>query len=145
MQTRAFTLLFGIAYVVIGAAALIPALYSAPHLSPHVDVSTAYGNFMGVFPTNVVTDIARILIGLAGIGAGRKLDSARRFCEFIFIVMGLLTFASFIPTLNTLWGYAPIYWNVAWLSGASSLLAGYFSYVAPESTQVEPAPGYAGL
>lgn len=143
MQTRAFCLLLGIVYVAIGVLAIFPAFRTAPHPAPTVELTAAYGNFLGLFPTNLFADIARIVIGFYAIASGRTLDSARRFCSLAFVFFGALTFLGFVSSVNTLFGAVPIYWNTIWIDGATAFLAGVFGFVVPEPTYVEPAPEVA--
>lgn len=144
MQTRFFALAIGAIYLLAGILGFIPALYtSMPAGSPHVDVTFAYGNLFGLFPTNGLHDAVHIIIGLAGVITASRLASARYFCITMFLVFGLLTVFGFVPTLDTIFGLIPIFGNDTWVNAASSLTAGYFGFVAPESTSVEPTTGYA--
>ncbi len=144
MQTRLFTLGLGIVYLVVGIAAFFPALYTTPPVgSPEVDVTTAYGFFLGTFPTNAVHDGLNILIGLAAIAASARLASARMYCMGMLMVFGLSAVFGFIPTLNTLWGVCPLFESDQWVHAASAFLCGYAGFVAPEETNVAPAPAHA--
>lgn len=139
MQTRLFALGLGIVYVVIGIVAFIPAFYSTPPASaPHLDVTAAYGYFLGVFPVNAIHDVANIVIGVAGVAASARLATARYYCIGLFLLYGILAFWGFIPTLDTLGGIAPILGDDTWLHAGSAIAAGYFGFVAPEPSQIEP-------
>jgi Domain of unknown function (DUF4383) len=143
MQTRLFTLVLGLFYVLFGVAGFISGLRSAPPASaPHVDVTDSYGYLFGTFPVNVLENALHIVIGLGGIIMGARLILARYYCQFLFLVLGALTFMGFLPTLDTVWGYMPILSSETWLHAATAIAAAYFGWVAPESTRVEPA--YAG-
>jgi Domain of unknown function (DUF4383) len=140
MQTRLFALGLGLFYLIVGIVAFVPALYTAPGASaPHVDVTTSYGLFLGLFPVNAVIDSINIVIGLAGILASARVASARYYCMLMFLLFGLSTIAGFLPQANTLWGAAPLWEYDTWIHAGSALAAGYFGFVALEPTHVEPA------
>jgi Domain of unknown function (DUF4383) len=140
MQTRFFALVLGVFYLGIGILGLIPALYtSPPSNAPTLDVTSAYGFLFGQFPVNAVHDVFNIVIGVAGIIAGSRLEPARYYCIFLFFVLGLLACIGFMPQANTLWGKMPIFGSDTWIHMVTAIAAGYFGYVATESTHVEPA------
>jgi hypothetical protein len=144
MQTRLFTLLFGLASIVLGILGFIPALRtSAPANHPALDVTSSFGNLFSIFPVNLAHNLGSIAIGLIAVVASSNAELARRFCIAGFLVFGLLMIFGFIPELDTLWRLAPIYGDDTWLDAGASLLCGYFGFVVPEPTYVEPAPGHA--
>jgi hypothetical protein len=144
MQTRLFTLLFGLGCIVLGILGFIPALRTAaPANHPRVDITDSFGNLFSIFPVNSVHNIASIAIGVIALVAASNSELARYFCISAFLVFGILTIWGFIPLLNTLWYVCPIYGDNTWLNSGASLLAGYFGFVVPEPTYVEPAPGAA--
>lgn len=141
MQTRLFSLGLGIVYVVIGIVAFIPAFYSNPPASaPHLDITASYGYFLGNFPVNAVLNAGHMAIGLAGIAASARLTSARYYCMGMFLACGLLAFWGFIPTLDTLSGAAPILGDDTWWHAGTAIAAGYFGFVVPEPSSIEPLP-----
>lgn len=143
MQTRLFTLGFGLVYTLVGVVGFLPALRSAPAAgSPPVDVTTAYGLLLGLFPVNLWHNLFHIAVGLIAIGAAARLDPARLYCRTLFLVFGLLTVLGFLPQANTLWGLLPIYGNDTWLHAATAVVAAYFGFVAPEPTSIEAAPAH---
>lgn len=144
MPTRFFCLGLGVVYLVVGIIAFIPALHSAPHTSPHVDLTTAYGNFLGLFPVNALHDALHIVVGIAGIAVSARLAWSIRYCEALFLLFGVLTVFGFVPTLNTLGGYVPIYGDDTWLHAATCLASGFFGFVAPAPAYVEAVPEHAG-
>lgn len=140
MQTRLFSLTIGLFYLVVGILAFIPALYTTPPVgSPHVDVTGSYGMFLGTFPTNVVHDALNIVIGVFGIAFGARVSTARAYSELLFFVFGFATIFGFIPSLDTLWGVAPLWSPDTWVHAISAGAASYFAYVALAPTNVEPA------
>lgn len=144
MQTRLFALGVGFIYLVFGIVAFIPALYTTPPASaPHLTVTASYGYFLGVFPVNVIHNIAHIVIGVAGIIASARVPIARYYCIAIFLMFGLAAFWGFIPTLDTLGGVMPMLSDDTWLNAGTAIAAGYFGFVVPEPTNLEPAPAHA--
>jgi hypothetical protein len=145
MPTRLFSLAIGIFYVLLGVAGFISGLRSAPPATaPHVDVTTSYGYLFGTFPVNVIENILNILVGIGGVLMGARLVLARYYCQFLFLLMGALTFMGFLPTLDTVWGIMPILSSDTWLHAGTAIAAAYFGFVAPESTHVEPIHVGAG-
>jgi uncharacterized protein DUF4383 len=144
MQTRLFSLVIGIAYVLIGILGFIPALRTTPAANaPHVDITASYGYLLGQFPVNAVHNGVHIVIGILGILAFARFSFAIGYCRTLFLVYGLLAIIGFMPKADTLWGLAPIFGSDAWLHTATALLAAYFGWVAHEPTYVEPARGHA--
>lgn len=141
MQTRLFALVFGVVYVLVGIIGLFSAFYTAPpSTAPHVDVTTQYGYLLGQFPVNLLHDLFHILVGLVGIVAGARFALARFYSQTLFFLFGALTVLGFLPQANTLWGLIPLFGSDTWLHAVTALAAGYFGFVAPESTHVEPVP-----
>jgi hypothetical protein len=144
MQTRLYALALGVGFIALGILGFIPAFRtSVPASAPSLDVTESLGNLFSVFPVNAVSCAGYIAIGLIGVVASANLDRARYYCISTFLVFGILAIWGFIPLLDTLWRLAPIYGDDSWLHAGVALLAGYFGFVAPEPTYVEPAPGHA--
>jgi hypothetical protein len=140
MQTRLFSLALGIVYVFIGLVGFIPALRTHPPVTaPHMDATAGYGYFLGQFPINALHDALHIVVGLAAIAVSARLNPARIYCRVLFLVFGVLACLGFLPTVNTLWGLVPIFGADTWLHAATAIAAGYFGFVAPEPTYIEPA------
>jgi hypothetical protein len=143
MQTRLFSLVFGVVYTLVGLVGFVPAFRTHPAANaPHVDVTAAYGYLFGLFPVNAVHDIFHIVVGIIGIVAFTRLGLATAYCRLLFLVFGLLVVAGFMPQANTLWGVLPLFDSDTWLHAATAIAAGYFGFVASEPTYVEPAPGH---
>ncbi len=138
MQTRYWALAIGVIYLVVGIVGFIPALYSSPPVTPHLDVTASSGLLLGLFPVNVLLDLFRILIGILGIGAFRSERAAGAYSRALFLIFGILTVMGFIPQANTVFGLAPIYGNDVWLDVVTALVSSYFGWVAGEHTS-EPA------
>lgn len=143
MQTRYWALAIGVIYVVVGIAGFIPALYSAPPATPHVDVTANYGLLLGLFPVNVLHDLFHILVGVAGIAVFRSERASRDYSRALFLIYGLLAIMGFIPQANTVFGLIPIYDNDVWLDTATAIMSSYFGWVAGEHTTEPAAPVHA--
>jgi hypothetical protein len=140
MQARYWALGFGIIYVLIGIVGFIPALYTSPPATPHLDATASYGLLFGLFPVNAVHDAFHIVVGLIGIAAFASAGAARVYSKLLFVVFGILTVMGFMPTLNVFWGLIPLYDGDTWLHAATSIVAGYFGWVADESATMAPQP-----
>ena len=144
MQTRLFSLAFGTFYFAIGILGFIPGLRTSPPAgAPHLDATAAYGYFLSQFPINAVHDVFNIVIGLIGIIVFARLEPARIYCRTLLLLFGALACIGFLPTLDTLWGWLPIFGADTWLHAVTAVAAGYFGFVVTEPTYVEPAPAHA--
>lgn len=142
MQTRYWSLLVGVVYLVVGIVGFIPALYTSPPASPPVAVTAGYGLLFGLFPINVLHNIFHILTGLIGIACFARFGAAQVYSRLLFLVYGLLTIAGFMPQGDTLFGIIPLFGNDIWLHAITALASAYFGWVAEERT-AEPVPGRA--
>jgi hypothetical protein len=143
--TRYFVLLFGVVYVILGIISFIPGLRTAPPPgAPHLQVTASYGYLFGLFPVNAIANVFRIVLGVAGLVAYLRFAWARMYCILVFYLFGILTVFGFLPTLDTLGGYAPLFSGDTWANAVTALVAALFGYVVPEPTHVEPAPAHAG-
>lgn len=138
MQTRYWALAIGVIYLVVGIVAFIPALYTSPPATPHVDVTGSYGLLLGLFPVNVLHNVLHIIIGIIGIGVFGSGRASRAYSRALFLIFGLLAIMGFIPQANTVFGLIPIFDNDVWLHTATAIVSSYFGWVAGEST-TEPS------
>lgn len=144
MQTRYFALGIGIVYLLVGIVAFIPVLYTSPPAgAPTLHATAGYGYLLGLFPVNALHNVVHILIGIAGIAASARIASARYYSQVLFLVYGFLAIIGFLPQLDTLFGWVPIFSGDTWLHAATAIVASYFGWVALESTAVEPAPAHS--
>ena len=144
MSTRRFSLAFGAVYVLVGVLGFIPGLQSsAAHDAPHVDVTTAYGLLLGLFPVNILHNLFHIVVGVIAIICYTSVTAARYFCQVLFFLFGILTIMGFMPGLNTTFGLLPLYGADTWLHAATAIVAGYFGFVALEPTSLpDVAPAH---
>lgn len=130
MNIRRFALFSGIAMLVMGILSFIPALSQSAATLPTLKLETSYGMFWGIFPMNIVNKLALIGFGVAGVLAARAalISAAVNFSRTVAIVMGAFAIFGFIPTLSTLFGYAPLFGGEIVTHAFFATLGAYFGY-----------------
>ena len=128
MSTRTFALLFGIVFLAVGVAGFLPAPLTS---DPHPGHPTVEGTrqLLGLFPVNMLHNAVHILFGVWGLLAARSLGGSVTYARGVAIIYAVLTVAGFVPNLNTLFGFVPLYGNDIWLHGLLALVAAYFGWV----------------
>jgi hypothetical protein len=129
MRVRYFALVFGIVYLLVGVAGLIPGLLTAP-TDQGVMVDTLHGNLLGIFPVNIVHTLVHLIFGVWGIIAYRSYSGSRTFAWVAGVVFLALFVFGLIPGLNTLFGMAPIAGADVWLHLLSGVIALAFALTA---------------
>ena len=132
MTIKAFSLLFGIVFLVAGVAGFIPGL-SPVHDHPGLTMDAGSRLALGLFPVNLLHNIIHVLFGLWGLAAARSFAGSRAYARAVAIIYGLLTVMGLIPALNTTFGLVPIYGNDVWLHALLALVAAYFGFVHKEA------------
>jgi hypothetical protein len=130
---RTFALIFGIIYVVVGILGFVPGLTSHHADMPPISMDSFYGKILGLFPVNILHNIAHLAIGVWGVLASRSISGARFFAKALAVIYGLLAILGLIPATNTMFGLIPIYGHDIWLHALSALIAAYFGFIARES------------
>ena len=128
MNTRTFALIFGIVFLAVGVAGFVPGLVQPLH-EGHPAVTGNAGQLLGLFPVNELHNAVHILFGLWGLAASRSLGGAVLYGRGVAIIYGVLTIAGFVPSLQTLFGFVPLYGNDIWLHGLLALVGAYFGWV----------------
>lgn len=131
MYQRKFALFGGIAMLIIGFLALLPALSGSTEDLPSLTVNASYGLFLNNFPMNIFDKLILIFLGLAGIAVSSKehtIIPAIKFARAMFWLMSVLTILGLFNKTNTLYGYWPLYGSIIWLHLVFAMLAGYFGY-----------------
>ena len=128
MSTRTFALLFGIVFLAVGVAGFIPGLVTPLH-PEHPPVGMNGGQLLGLFPVNTLHNVVHLMFGLWGLAASRSLGGSVMYARGVAIIYAVLTIAGFVPNLNTLFGFCPLYGNDIWLHGLLALVAAYFGWV----------------
>lgn len=134
MNTRYFALILGIVYLLVGLMGLIPGLLQEPSSPDPVAVDMLHGDLLGIFPVNIVHTLVHLGVGLWGIMAYRRYDSARGFARAIGIIFGILFLMGLIPGARVMFGLAPLHGADVWLHLATSLAGLYFGVVAPRAS-----------
>lgn len=100
------SLIFGIAYVVVGILGFIPLTVEGQ--LPGVQGPLA-GNLLGLFAVNWLHSLTHLLIGVAGIAASRRVAAARTFATVVGIAyLGLFVLSFFYESTATLEGWLPL-------------------------------------
>jgi hypothetical protein len=131
MRTATFALFAGILYLSAGLLGLIPeALQPPPPDAPATRVTVLYGYLLGLFPVNVLHSLVHAAIGVWGIAAWRRLQTAKRYARVLAMLYGALAILGLLPVLNTLFGALPIHGHDVWLHAGTALVAAYFGWRA---------------
>ncbi len=131
MTARAFALVAGLIYLVVGILGFVPGLVTPPHAGVDLAVDAGYGRLLGIFPINVLHNIVHLAIGVWGLVGYRSHGGAVTFARGLTILYALLAIMGLIPGLNTMFGLVPIYGNDVWLHAGTALLAAYFGFGPP--------------
>lgn len=129
MNTRTFALIFGIAFLLIGAGGFIPGLFQSGVPDPDLTMTHGYGHALGLFPVNTLHNIVHLLFGVWGILAYRSYGGARSYFRVVAVVYALLTIMGLLEPTRTTFGLVPLYGNDVWLHAVLALVAAYFGWV----------------
>lgn len=129
---RSFALVFGIVFLLVGAAGFIPGL-TQPHTHPDVMVTAGMGLVLGLFPVNVLHNIVHLLFGAWGLLASRSDLSARTYARVVAIAYAVLTVMGLITAmrLHTAFGLVPLYGHDIWLHALLAAVGAYFGFMRP--------------
>lgn len=129
--------MIGIAFIVVAVMGFIPALNVHPHINdPTLSVDGNYGRLLGLFPVNVLHNLAHLTLGVWGIIAARSTVSSTHFNQFGAVFYGFLAVAGLLPGLNTFFGMIPLFSHNVWLHGVFALTMGYLGF-APASAPIK--------
>ena len=133
MSTRTFALIFGIVFLIVGAAGFVPWLTVMDHSGHAADadvtVRSFFGYALGLFPVNVLHNIVHLLFGVWGLLAYKSLAASRTYGRGVAIIYAVLTVMGLVPALNTTFGLIPIYGNDVWLHALLAIVAAYFGWI----------------
>ena len=141
MSTQTFARIWGILFLIIGAAGFVPGLTMMDHDHPDMTMDAGLGLELGLFPVNVLHNIVHLLFGVWGLLAARSLGAARGYARSVaviyavFAVMGLISAAK----LWTTFGLVPLYGNDVWLHALLAAVAAYFGFFRRERADREDA------
>jgi len=138
MKAPAFSRLFGVIFLLVGALGFAPwATPPAPLGAEYLTLGNGYGLIFGIFAVNGAHDLLHILIGGWGVLASFGFKPSVIYLRFLAVFYLLLVVLGSIPITNTLFGAVPIYgWDVG-LHAIVALVALYGGFgagaVSPEA------------
>lgn len=133
MWWRNVTLIYAIAFLVIGISGFIPGLVTPPLEPGAVTMDGMHGRVFGLFPVNWLHNLVHLAFGLWGFFAyfsGRF--PSRGYLRSVAIVYAVLTVMGIIPGLDTVFGLVPLYSNDIWLHALLAIVAGAVGYGVSE-------------
>jgi len=130
MDTRRFALIWGILFLVIVAAGVIPGLLQPPEATdPGLAMDQMYGRELGLFPVNLLHDAVHLLFGIWGILAYRSFDAAKTYARVTAVIYAVFAVMGLIPNLNTTFGMVPLFSHDVWLHVILAAGAAYFGFI----------------
>lgn len=137
---RRFALIFGIVFLLAGAAGFVPGLLS-PHTHPDMVMTAGMGLLLGLFPVNVLHNVAHLLFGVWGLFAARSDHASRLYGQVVAIGYGLLMVMGLVSSMNlhTAFGFIPLYGHDIWLHAGLALVAAYFGFVHDREVEMPAA------
>jgi hypothetical protein len=132
MSVRAFALVFGIVFLLVGICGFIPAFLTPPaaHHDEAVTVNAFEGYLFGLFHVNVLHSLVHVLFGIMGLAMSRRFESARLYARIVAISYAILAVMGLIPALNTVFGLIPLHGHDVWLHALLAAAAAYFGWAA---------------
>ena len=126
---RQWALVFGIVFLLVGASGFIPGV-TQPHSHPDVMVTAGLGLALGLFPVNVLHNLAHLLFGVWGLAASRSDSASRTYGKGVFFSYALLTVMGLVGLMNlhTAFGFVPLYGNDVWLHALLAAGGAYFGF-----------------
>ena len=128
MSTRTFALVWGVAFLLAGAAGFV--LATPPHPGhPPLVIDSFYGQALGLFPVNILHNIVHLAFGVWGLLAYKSISAAKTYAKSVAIIYFVFAIAGLIPGLNTMFGLVPLYGNDVWLHLLLGGVAAYFGWM----------------
>jgi hypothetical protein len=130
MDVRSFAFVYGIVFLVTGIAAFFPALVTPHANSDHeLLIQQGAGDFLGLFPTNVLHNVGHAAVGAWGLLVCRSQSAALAYARIVAVGLVLVVIMGFIPRLDTLFGLVPLYGGYIWFHAALAPGAAYFGFL----------------
>ena len=135
MTTQTFARLFGIVFLLVGAAGFIPGVTDMNHTHPDVTLDAGLGLELGLFPVNYLHNAVHLLFGVWGLLAARSAGAAANYGKIVAASYALLAVLGLIPAakLWTTFGLIPLYGNDVWLHALLAAVAAYFGFFRRDS------------
>jgi hypothetical protein len=129
MDPRAFALLLGVGFGLVGLAGFVPGMtHTVPMTAPPLVVSQSYGLVLGLFPVNVLHNIVHLLFGALGVVAYLGMFAPVTYARIVAVAYALLAVMGLIPGLNTTFGLVPIYGADVALHAVIAAAAAYYGF-----------------
>lgn len=137
MSTQTFARIFGILFLIIGAAGFVPGVLTE-HSHADVTLDAGLGFLFGVFPVNYAHNTVHLLFGVWGLLAARSMGAAATYGKVVGVSYGLLAILGLIPAakLWTLFGLVPLYGHDVWLHALLAAVATYYGFAPHEKVTV---------
>jgi hypothetical protein len=140
MGTRRFALVWGIMFLVIFAAGVVPGLLQSPLPGdPDLAMDAMYGRELGLFPVNLLHDGVHLVFGIWGILAYRSFDAAKTYARITAVIYAVFVVMGLVPTLNTTFGLVPLFSHDVWLHVVLAAGAAYFGFVHSDRDRAKGA------
>ena len=127
MSVRHFAMLYGVVFLVAGAAGFVPGL-SPTHIHPGLSVTAESRLALGLFPVNILHNLVHLAFGLWGVMAARSVAGAVAYARGVALIYAVLTVIGLIPATATTFGLVPVYGNDIWLHALLAAGAAYFGF-----------------
>ena len=134
-MVRGLTLLYGVAFLVMGVCGFIPGplvQQTDPNHTLHVNAFEGY--LFGLFHVNALHSAVHVLFGVLGLLMARSFRTARGYLQLVAVSYILLAVLGLIPGTNTLFGLVPLHGNDVWLHLALALPAAIVGFGARRAT-----------
>ena len=130
MSIQTFARLFGIVFLLVGIAGFVPGL-TLDHAHPDVTVTSGLGLVFGLFPVNILHNLAHLLFGVWGLVAARSIAGSRGYARAVAIAYALLAVMGLISAarLYTTFGLVPLYGHDVWLHALLAAVGAYFGFM----------------
>jgi hypothetical protein len=138
MSTQTFARVFGIVFLIIGAAGFVPGLLTE-HSHADITFDAGLGFLFGVFAVNAAHNAVHLLFGVWGLVASRSMSASAAYGKVVGVSYALLTILGLIPAakLWTLFGFVPLYGHDIWLHALLAAVATYYGFVPHKRVTVE--------
>ena len=131
MNLRTMAMLFGVVFLAIGALGFVPSLVTASPHPPGMTMNQGYGLLLGLFPVNLLHNVAHLLFGAWGV-LSRTTGAARNYFRGVALIYAVLAVMGLIPATSTTFGLSPLHGNDIWLHGALAVVGFYFGWLHRE-------------
>ena len=131
MSTSTMALVFGVVFILAGAAGFFAA--PPPAHAPPLQIEHGHGLALGLFPVNTLHNVVHLLFGVLGVAASQgAVMAARQYFQLVSTSYAILVVLGLLPATQTLFGLVPLWGNDVWLHLALAGVAAYFGFVGPD-------------